>query len=62
MKQYKVTILVDEHQLKESYLDQDRSLTEQQLPDDKDLIEQEFNWLTPSGIHLTGDIEEVSNE
>ncbi len=62
MKQYKITILVDEQELKESYLDQDRSLTEQEVPDLIELIETEFNWLTPGGIHLIGDIEEVSDE
>ncbi len=62
MKQYKVTILVNEEELKESYLDQDRSLTEQEVPDLIELIETEFNWLTPGGIHLIGDIEEVSDE
>ena len=50
MKQYQVTIEVNETQLKQIYLDQDRTLTEKDLPSPVEMIENEFGWLIQSGI------------
>ncbi len=56
MKQYQVTIEVDEAQLKETYLDQDKNITEKDLPSTVEMIENEFGWLIQSGIKVIGNI------
>ncbi len=56
MKQYQVTIEVDETQLKQTYLAQDKSLTEKDLPSTVEMIENELGWLVQSGIEVIGNI------
>ena len=61
MKQYQVTIEVDETQLKQIYLDQDKSLTEKDLPSTEEMIKNEFDWLVQSGIEMIGNIAPIDN-
>ena len=61
MKQYQVTIEVDETQLKQTYLDQDKSLTEKDLPSTVEMIENELGWLIQSGIEVIGNIAPIDN-
>ena len=61
MKQYQVTIEVDEAQLKQIYLDQDKSLTEKDLPSTVEMIENELGWLVQSGIEVIGNIAPIDN-
>ncbi len=61
MKQYQVTIEVDETQLKQTYLDQDKSLTEKDLPSTVEMIENELGWLVQSGIEVIGNIAPIDN-
>ena len=61
MKQYQVTIEVDETQLKQIYLDQDKSLTEKDLPSTVEMIENELGWLIQSGIEVIGNIAPIDN-
>ena len=56
MKQYQITIELDEAQLKQTYLDQDKSLTEKDLPSTVEMIENELGWLVQSGIEVIGNI------
>ncbi len=62
MKQYQVTIEVDEAQLKQIYLDQDKSLTEKDLPSTEEMIENELGWLIQSGIKVIGNIALIDNQ
>ena len=61
MKQYQVTIEVDEAQLEQTYLDQDKSLTEKDLPSTVEMIENELGWLIQSGIEVIGNIAPIDN-
>ena len=61
MKQYQITIEVDEAQLKQTYLDQDKSLTEKDLPSTVEMIENELGWLIQSGIEVIGNIAPIDN-
>ncbi len=61
MKEYQVTIEVDETQLKQTYLDQDKSLTEKDLPSTVEMIENELGWLIQSGIKVIGNIAPIDN-
>ncbi len=61
MKQYQITIEVDEAQLKQIYLDQDKSLTEKDLPSTVEMIENELGWLIQSGIKVIGNIAPIDN-
>ncbi|MDJ0575694.1 MAG: hypothetical protein QNJ65_11075 [Xenococcaceae cyanobacterium MO_234.B1] len=61
MKQYQITIEVDEAQLKQIYLDQDKSLTEKDLPSTEEMIKNEFDWLVQSGIEMIGNIAPIDN-
>ncbi len=61
MKQYQVTIEVDETQLKQTYLDQDKSLTEKDLPSTVEMIENELGWLVQSGIEVIGNIAPIDH-
>ena len=61
MKQYQLTIKVDETQLKQIHLDQDKSLTEKDLPSTEEMIKNEFGWLIQSGIEITGNIAPIDN-
>ncbi len=61
MKQYQITIEVDEAQLKQIYLDQDKSLTEKDLPSTVEMIENELGWLIQSGIEVIGNITSIDN-
>ena len=61
MKQYQITIEVDEAQLKQIYLDQDKSLTEKDLPSTVEMIENELGWLIQSGIEVIGNIAPIDN-
>ena len=61
MKQYQVTIEVDEAQLKQTYLDQDKNFTEKDLPSTVEMIENELGWLIQSGIEVIGNIAPIDN-
>ena len=61
MKQYQITIKVDETQLKQIYLDQDKSLTEKDLTSTEEMIKNEFDWLVQSGIEMIGNIAPIDN-
>ncbi len=61
MKQYQITIEVDEAQLKQIYLDQDKRLTEKDLPSTVEMIENELGWLVQSGIEVIGNIAPIDN-
>ncbi len=61
MKQYQVTIEVDEAQLKQTYLDQDKNFTEKDLPSTVEMIENELGWLIQSGIEVIGNITSIDN-
>ncbi len=61
MKQYQITIEVDEAQLKQIYLDQDKRLTEKDLPSTVEMIENELGWLVQSGIKVIGNIAPIDN-
>ena len=61
MKQYQITIEVDEAQLKQIYLDQDKNLTEKDLPSTVEMIENELGWLIQSGIEVIGNIAPIDN-
>ena len=61
MKQYQLTIKVDEIQLKQIHLDQDKSLTEKDLPSTEEMIENELGWLIQSGIKVIGNIAPIDH-
>ncbi len=61
MKQYQLTIKVDETQLKQIHLDQDKSLTEKDLPCTVEMIKNELGWLIQSGIEVIGNIAPIDN-
>ncbi len=61
MKQYQLTIKVDETQLKQIHLDQDKSLTEKDLPSTVEMIENELGWLIQSGIEVIANITSIDN-
>ena len=61
MKQYQLTIKVDETQLKQIHLDQDKSLTEKDLLCTVEMIKNELGWLIQSGIEVIGNIAPIDN-
>ena len=57
---FKLTIEVDVEALQQTYREGLGLTKQDEIPETKEIIELECNgWLSSSGIHLIGDIEEV---
>jgi len=58
LKQYSVTISVDESALKQAYVE-GHDISPEDCPDLESMIESELNWLSTSGISFSGNITDI---
>jgi len=59
LKQYSVTISVDESTLKQAYIE-GHDISPDDCPDDiESMLSSELNWLSSSGISFSGNIAEI---
>ena len=61
MKQYTLTLLVDEAQLLQAYIS-NQGISELDCPDTEEIVLSEMNWSCQNGIAISGDLLEDSDD